>query len=72
MFDIPTRFGMAPAQVKALMDSTGGLWQKGAVSPAKTHARARPGRNTLAQRRRHTHTLFARLILCAVYGSAAL
>ena len=31
MFGIPTRFGMAPAQVKALMDSTGGLWQKGAV-----------------------------------------
>ena len=31
MFGIPTRFGMAPAQVKALMDSTGGLWQKGAL-----------------------------------------
>ena len=31
MFGIPTRFGMAPAQIKALMDSTGGLWQKGAV-----------------------------------------
>ena len=31
MFGIPTRFGMAPAQVKALMDSTGGLWEKGAL-----------------------------------------
>lgn len=31
MFGFGTRFGMAPAQVKALMDSTGGLWQKGAV-----------------------------------------
>ena len=31
MFGLPTRFGMAPAQMKALMDSTGGLWQKGAV-----------------------------------------
>ena len=31
MFGIPTRFGMAPAQVKALMDSTGGLWGKGAL-----------------------------------------
>lgn len=31
MFGLPTRFGMAPAQVKALMDSTGGLWQSGAL-----------------------------------------
>jgi len=31
MFGFGTRFGMAPAQVKALMDSTGGLWQKGAL-----------------------------------------
>jgi len=31
MFGFPTRFGMAPAQIKALMDSTGGLWQKGAL-----------------------------------------
>jgi NAD(P)H dehydrogenase (quinone) len=31
MFGIPTRFGMAPAQVKALLDSTGGLWQAGAL-----------------------------------------
>ena len=61
MFGIPTRFGMAPAQIKALMDSTGGLWQKGAVSPAKTYARARPRRNMLAQRRRHTPAV-ARLI----------
>jgi len=31
LFGLPTRFGMAPAQVKALLDSTGGLWQKGAL-----------------------------------------
>lgn len=31
MFGIPTRFGMAAAQMKAFMDSTGGLWQKGAL-----------------------------------------
>ena len=44
MFGIPTRFGMAPAQVKALMDSTGGLWQKGAVRlrrPRTVHSRNR-------------------------------
>mmetsp|Transcript_4431 Transcript_4431/g.10424 ORF Transcript_4431/g.10424 Transcript_4431/m.10424 type:complete len:207 (-) Transcript_4431:277-897(-) len=29
IFGIPTRFGMAPAQVKALMDHTGGLWMGG-------------------------------------------
>eukprot|EP00470_Lotharella_oceanica_P012900 CAMPEP_0170187190 /NCGR_PEP_ID=MMETSP0040_2-20121228/41134_1 /TAXON_ID=641309 /ORGANISM="Lotharella oceanica, Strain CCMP622" /LENGTH=193 /DNA_ID=CAMNT_0010434173 /DNA_START=30 /DNA_END=611 /DNA_ORIENTATION=+ len=29
IFGIPTRFGMAAAQVKALMDHTGGLWMKG-------------------------------------------
>eukprot|EP00512_Aurantiochytrium_limacinum_P004608 CAMPEP_0171497888 /NCGR_PEP_ID=MMETSP0958-20121227/7528_1 /TAXON_ID=87120 /ORGANISM="Aurantiochytrium limacinum, Strain ATCCMYA-1381" /LENGTH=267 /DNA_ID=CAMNT_0012032193 /DNA_START=77 /DNA_END=880 /DNA_ORIENTATION=+ len=28
IFGIPTRFGMACAQMKAFMDSTGGLWQK--------------------------------------------
>ena len=27
----PTRFGGMPAQVKALWDSTGGLWMKGAL-----------------------------------------
>lgn len=26
IFGIPTRFGMAAAQVKSFMDSTGGLW----------------------------------------------
>mmetsp|Transcript_8794 Transcript_8794/g.13130 ORF Transcript_8794/g.13130 Transcript_8794/m.13130 type:complete len:284 (-) Transcript_8794:107-958(-) len=31
LFGIPTRFGMAAAQVKALLDQTGGLWQKGAL-----------------------------------------
>ena len=31
MFGLSTRFGMAPAQVKALMDATGGLWQSGAL-----------------------------------------
>lgn len=29
IFGIPTRFGMAAAQMKAFMDSTGGLWLKG-------------------------------------------
>jgi len=32
MFGIPTRFGMAPAQMKAFWDSTGGLWQKQSLS----------------------------------------
>jgi len=31
MFGYPTRFGGMPAQVKALWDSTGGLWMKGAL-----------------------------------------
>eukprot|EP01136_Pigoraptor_vietnamica_P036450 Opistho-1_new@103039 len=31
LFGIPTRFGIMPAQVKALLDSTGGLWQSGAL-----------------------------------------
>jgi NAD(P)H dehydrogenase (quinone) len=31
LFGIPTRFGMAPAQMKALMDSTGQLWQSGSL-----------------------------------------
>jgi NAD(P)H dehydrogenase (quinone) len=31
IFGIPTRFGMAAAQVKAFMDTTGGLWGKGAL-----------------------------------------
>ena len=29
IFGIPTRFGMAPAQMKALFDSCGQLWMKG-------------------------------------------
>lgn len=29
IFGIPTRFGMAAAQMKSFMDSTGGLWQEG-------------------------------------------
>src|SRR2546426_266694 len=29
LFGFPTRFGSMPAQVKALFDSTGGLWQSG-------------------------------------------
>jgi NAD(P)H dehydrogenase (quinone) len=29
LFGLSMRFGMAPAQVKALMDSTGGLWAGG-------------------------------------------
>ena len=31
MFGMPTRFGMMPAQMKALFDRTGGLWMKGAL-----------------------------------------
>jgi len=31
LFGIPTRFGMAAAQMKAFMDSTGGLWQSGGL-----------------------------------------
>ncbi|KAF1331196.1 Nad quinone oxidoreductase, partial [Globisporangium splendens] len=31
LFGIPTRFGSMPAQVKALFDSTGSLWQTGAL-----------------------------------------
>lgn len=31
LFGLPTRFGMAPAQAKALMDATGGLWMKGGL-----------------------------------------
>eukprot|EP00126_Sphaerothecum_destruens_P008655 Sdes_comp20296_c0_seq2m13902 len=29
LFGFPTRFGMAPAQMKAFLDQTGGLWQAG-------------------------------------------
>ncbi|ORX64299.1 flavo protein WrbA [Linderina pennispora] len=32
LFGFPTRFGSAPAQVKAFFDSTGSLWVKGALS----------------------------------------
>ncbi|KAJ1944685.1 hypothetical protein FBU59_002533 [Linderina macrospora] len=31
LFGFPTRFGAAPAQVKALFDVTGSLWQSGAL-----------------------------------------
>lgn len=31
LFGFPTRFGAAPAQVRALFDSTGGLWAGGAL-----------------------------------------
>ena len=31
LFGLSARFGMASAQVKALLDSTGGLWQAGAL-----------------------------------------
>ncbi|KAI8318350.1 flavoprotein WrbA [Martensiomyces pterosporus] len=31
LFGFPTRFGAAPAQVKAFFDATGGLWAKGAL-----------------------------------------
>jgi multimeric flavodoxin WrbA len=31
LFGIPTRFGMMPAQMKAVFDATGGLWQKGSL-----------------------------------------
>ncbi|KAJ2770275.1 hypothetical protein IWQ56_002230 [Coemansia nantahalensis] len=32
LFGFPTRFGNTPAQMKAFFDSTGGLWQKGALA----------------------------------------
>lgn len=31
IFGFPTRFGMVPAQMKEFLDSTGGLWVKGAL-----------------------------------------
>jgi NAD(P)H dehydrogenase (quinone) len=31
LFGLPTRFGSFPAQIKAFFDSTGGLWQVGAL-----------------------------------------
>ncbi|XP_073017262.1 NAD(P)H dehydrogenase (quinone) FQR1-like [Primulina eburnea] len=31
IFGMPTRFGMMPAQLKALLDATGRLWQTGAL-----------------------------------------
>ncbi|KAJ1956725.1 hypothetical protein GGI12_005234 [Dipsacomyces acuminosporus] len=31
LFGFPTRYGTAPAQVKAFFDATGGLWSKGAL-----------------------------------------
>jgi len=38
IFGIPTRFGSVPAQLKAVMDATGGLWFSGALvgKPAAT------------------------------------
>ncbi|CAM9951161.1 unnamed protein product [Ascophyllum nodosum] len=38
LFGIPTRFGMAATQVKAVMDATGSLWQTGTLigKPAGT------------------------------------
>lgn len=32
IFGIPTRFGSCPAQMKALLDSTGKLWATGALA----------------------------------------
>lgn len=31
IFGFPTRFGIVPAQMKAFLDSTGGLWMKGGL-----------------------------------------
>jgi NAD(P)H dehydrogenase (quinone) len=31
LFGVPTRFGSTPTQVRALLDSTGGLWMRGAL-----------------------------------------
>ncbi|KAI8070983.1 NAD(P)H:quinone oxidoreductase, type IV [Gongronella butleri] len=31
MFGIPTRFGIVPSQMKAMLDGTGALWAKGAL-----------------------------------------
>jgi multimeric flavodoxin WrbA len=43
LFGIPTRFGSAPAQVRALFDATGGLWGAGALVGKPGHAGRRPG-----------------------------
>jgi len=32
LWGIPTRFGTMPAQIKTFLDSTGGLWQSGALA----------------------------------------
>mmetsp|Transcript_88376 Transcript_88376/g.202106 ORF Transcript_88376/g.202106 Transcript_88376/m.202106 type:complete len:220 (+) Transcript_88376:376-1035(+) len=32
IFGVPTRFGMMAAQMKAMFDATGGLWQSGALT----------------------------------------
>ncbi|KAG2218455.1 hypothetical protein INT45_002999 [Circinella minor] len=32
LFGLPTRFGTAPSQIKALLDGTGGLWAKNALA----------------------------------------
>ncbi|KAI7903999.1 NAD(P)H:quinone oxidoreductase, type IV [Cokeromyces recurvatus] len=32
LFGIPTRFGTMPAQIKAFLDATGGLWASGALA----------------------------------------
>ena len=54
LFGLSARFGMASAQVKALLDSTGGLWQAGALvgkPPASSSPRAP---RTAARRRRRS------------------
>lgn len=32
LFGIPTRFGIMPAQMKAFLDATGGLWASGGLA----------------------------------------
>ena len=32
IFSIPTRYGNVPSQIKQVLDSTGGLWQKGKLT----------------------------------------
>jgi len=54
LFGIPTRFGMAAAQMKSFMDSTGSLWQGGKLmgKPAgvfiSTASQVRPSSSKVA------------------------
>ncbi|ORZ23405.1 flavo protein-like protein [Absidia repens] len=45
LWGIPTRFGSVPAQIKAFLDSTGGLWASGALAGKLTSAFVSSGSN---------------------------